>query len=439
MRADRLMNTYLYSFRQILPVSILKSGTEMSYYYSLKSASRPTLSEKVLESDYWTDFDFSPASRPMAGPLRSELINEGRYKSWDSSSKHRILKGDLLEEAMRLAGIGADEASEGAEEDLEDLRLSGLSDLSLPDDMDGWDLDDVMRMPPPPFRPPPSPDQSEDEDEEVTDRSQGRDDRSKSQRDTDDNTSHSAEGSRKHRDSSLSSDSDRGSEDRDDSTDNKSDGADDRDDDKDKDQDDQDQDLQIVSNKHLYDPKHRPAYAPNRMDDENFCDLCDVPDRFKSWVIQGVPVYINKTFSRRKKGRMTSEEEIQAQAHIESLQKADLIELCGRSSYLSLPKVVPKGTSKSRLVIDYSHRTNFMDKTPFYLPSVYSVVFDKLPAITRDHYMIKIDLAAAFCHIKLRPEARHVTTFTWHNRHYRFKVLPIMCKILHANVAQPNR
>ena len=51
------------------------------------------------------DFDFSPASRPMAGPLRSELINEGRYKSWDSSSKHRILKGDLLEEAMRLAGI----------------------------------------------------------------------------------------------------------------------------------------------------------------------------------------------------------------------------------------------------------------------------------------------------------------------------------------------
>ena len=61
-------------------------------------------------------------------------------------------------------GIGADEASEGAEEDLEDLRLSGLSDLSLSDDMDGWDLDDVMRMPPPPFRPPPLPDQSEDED-----------------------------------------------------------------------------------------------------------------------------------------------------------------------------------------------------------------------------------------------------------------------------------
>ena len=408
MKVDPLLNN-LRSFKPILPANTSRNVTGKSYYFYLKSVTRPRLAGKALESACLIDSDYFPASRPMAGLRRSGLTNADRYKSWDYNSKHQTLNDDLLAEAMRLAGIGEDAASEEAEEDLHDLSLSGLSDLSLPDDMEGWNIDDIIHTPPPPFRLPPSPDQSEDGDESDdnnTDQSQDQDDHNKSQQDSDDKTSLSAEGSQD-RETSSTGDSDRESQDRDDDMDKTSDRG--KDDNRDDDQDDEDQ--------------------PNRMDNNGFCDLCDVPERFRSWISRGVPVYIDKKFSRQSRGKMTSEEEIQAQAHIEALQKADLIEMCGRANYVSLPKIVPKGRSKSRLVIDYSHLTDFINKTPFYLPSVYSVVFDKLPAITQDHYLIKIDLVAAFYHIKLKPEARHVTTFRWRNRHYRFKVLPMGLRI----------
>ena len=422
MKVDPLWN-YLLSFRPILHASTTKNATETNYYYYLKSRSRPRPCERVPGSDCSNDYVCLPASRPMAGPRRCVLINADRHRSWDSASNHRILKGDILDEAMRLVGIGA--AEDGAEDEgLDDLRLSGLSDLSLPGEMEGWDLDDVLRTPPPPFRPPPSPDQSEDDTEEEQDDSDhdNEDDRSESQRDSENDTSLSAEDSQNNsHDTSLHSESGGESTERDTETDKSSltqdSQADDHsDNDNDEDQQDEGSGPQIgagprVGAGHAYDQAFRPKYVHNQMNNQDFCDLCQVPERFQTWITRGVPVFINRTFSRKMRGRMCREEEIQAQAHINALCNAELIEKCSRGNFVSLPNVVPKGTASSCLVIDYSHLTDYMEKTPFYLPSVYSVVFEKLPAVTKEQYMIKIDLTAAFYHIALRPEAKHVTTF----------------------------
>ena len=148
----------------------------------------------------------------------------------------------------------------------------------------------------------------------------------------------------------------------------------------DEDQQDDGSGPQIVGDIHSYDLAFKPRYVPNRMQNQDFCDLCQVPARFQTWIMWGVPVFINKHFSRKMRGKMWHEEEIQAQAHIDALIQAELIETGLRSNFVSLPKVVPKGTASSRLVIDYSHLMEYMEKTPFYL------------AVTQEEFMIKIDL-----------------------------------------------
>ena len=431
---------YLPIFNRISRVNTTKKRTAMSYYFFLKWQNRPSFYGKAQESEFWRDCYFSPASRPMAGPRRCELTSTDRYRCWDSVSSHRILNDDILGEAMRLAGIGADE-DKAEEEDLADLRLSGLSDMSLPGEMEGWDLQDVLRTPPPPFRPPPPPDQSEDEtddnsqDQQDDDDQQSQDDHRDSQRDSENDTSQSAEGSTKSKRHDTSLDSELGDEstDRDSDVDKTSDQGDCQADNHSQHDDEEHQDPgsgpQIVSDNHSFDPAFRPQYVRNKMNNQEFCRLCRVPDRFQTWITRGMPVFIDRTFSRKRLVRMCAEEELQAQAHIHALAEAGLIERCSRANFVSLPKIVPKGTSSSRLVIDYSHLTDYMVKTPFYLPSVYSVVFDKLPAVTSEHYMIKIDLTAAFYHINLTPEARHFTTFRWKDSYFRFKVLPMGLRI----------
>ena len=378
----------------------------MKSFFSWSSANRLKSFGPEHENVSQSGFGYLPGSRLTAGPRRSELIGADKCRLWDCTSKHLTYSNDLLEQAMRLAGIAGDEGEDSPAEEEEDLRLSGLSDLLPPEEMQDWDMDDLIRTPPPPFRPPPSPDESDGEgDDDQEDDNNDQDD-DQSQRSTDE-SSQSAEDSHSNGDTMS-----------DDTLDQESDHEQGQDD-QERDDQDQGEDMSIPNNigETLFPADTRPSYLPNEMKASAFCDLCDVPDRFRSWIEKGVPIRIDRQFSRRMYANMPEIEQQQAQLHIDALIKADLIETCGRSNFVSVPKVVPKGKVGTRLVIDYSHLTDFMEKTPFFLPSIYSMIFEKLPEVTGDQYLMKIDLASAFYHLRIRKEARHTTTFRWNDRY----------------------
>ena len=392
-----------------------RSGIGTSFYYCWKSHNKLTGLSQTPGKGSWNASECSPPWPRSAGPRRSELISVAKSTCSDWISSHKISnRPDLLEQALIEAGIiGEGDGQDEADNDL--LLDLPLSDLDWEDEYEAIDIDDILdpRTPPPPFRPPPSPDDTENEDSEQSDQNNDGDDDRKSQ----------------HTQSSAAEDSDADSQsDASDSAKDEQDQYSDFDEMEDDNRSQHSEDETSVPNIGLgqeYQWDFKPEYVRPDINIDKFITFCDVPDRFCQWMRQGAPLYVNWPFSKARPKNLTDTEQQQAQRHIDELIKQEIIETTGKSPFVSYPKIVPKPGGRSRLVIDYSHITEHMNKMPFLLPSVYQVVQDKVQHLQKGLFAIKVDLTNAFYHVKVKEEAKHVTVFKWKGRYYRFNRLPM--------------
>lgn len=108
---------------------------------------------------------------------------------------------------------------------------------------------------------------------------------------------------------------------------------------------------------------------------------------------------------------------------IQKLIDNDLIEP-SLSSYNSPLLLVPKkstdGKIKHRMVIDYRNVNRKLVPDKFPLPRI----DDILDSLGNAKYFSVIDLNAGFHQIPLAPESRPITSFSFDNSHYQWKVLP---------------
>ena len=107
---------------------------------------------------------------------------------------------------------------------------------------------------------------------------------------------------------------------------------------------------------------------------------------------------------------------------IQRLLAAKLITPSKRGPFCSNIFLVPKSDGKVRPVVDYSHLTKALPTPRMVLPNIFQLVNNKKwpPNLA----YIKIDFTNAFFNIPLHEKSKHVTTFRYGGKFYKWEVLP---------------
>ncbi|KAG0428565.1 hypothetical protein HPB47_024459 [Ixodes persulcatus] len=104
------------------------------------------------------------------------------------------------------------------------------------------------------------------------------------------------------------------------------------------------------------------------------------------------------------------------------MKASGLIQVNKRGPFLNPIQLAPKSSSESRFVLDASHLTRHLSAPSFRLDPLPKVLLqDPLPPSA---FFTKVDLAEAFYHITLHPQAQRLTNFRLDGIYYSFKRLP---------------
>ncbi|KAG0443564.1 hypothetical protein HPB47_014777 [Ixodes persulcatus] len=107
---------------------------------------------------------------------------------------------------------------------------------------------------------------------------------------------------------------------------------------------------------------------------------------------------------------------------VASMEASGLIARTTRGPFLSPIQLAPKNSRESRFVLDASHLTPHLKAPPFRLDPLPKVLL-QVP-LPPQPYFVKVDLAEAFYHVTLHPQARRLTTFRLDGKYYHFTRMP---------------
>lgn len=107
---------------------------------------------------------------------------------------------------------------------------------------------------------------------------------------------------------------------------------------------------------------------------------------------------------------------------VASMEASGLIARTTRGPFLSPVQLAPKNSHESRFVLDASHLTPHLKAPPFRLDPLPKVLL-QVP-LPPQPYFVKVDLAEAFYHVTLHPQARRLTTFRLDGKYYHFTRMP---------------
>ncbi|KAG0416870.1 hypothetical protein HPB47_006065 [Ixodes persulcatus] len=104
------------------------------------------------------------------------------------------------------------------------------------------------------------------------------------------------------------------------------------------------------------------------------------------------------------------------------MKASGLIVQTKRGPFLSPIQLAPKSSTESRFILDASHLTPHLHAPPFRLDPLPKVLL-QVP-LPPSPYFAKVDLAEAFYHVTLHPQARRLTTFRLDGIYYEFTRMP---------------